>query len=67
EEAIMIEPTETENLQTLDSFCDTMIQIANEAQENPDLVKNAPYNTKVNRLDETTAARNPVLRFSFEG
>ncbi|MFD2168953.1 aminomethyl-transferring glycine dehydrogenase subunit GcvPB [Tumebacillus lipolyticus] len=67
EEAIMIEPTETENLQTLDSFCDTMIQIAKEAEENADLIKNAPYHTKVNRLDETTAARNPVLRFSFEG
>jgi glycine dehydrogenase subunit 2 len=67
EEALMIEPTETENLQTLDSFCDTMIQIAKEAQENPDLVKHAPYNTKVTRLDETTAARNPVLRYTFEG
>ncbi|ASS74982.1 glycine dehydrogenase (aminomethyl-transferring) [Tumebacillus algifaecis] len=67
EEAIMIEPTETENLQTLDSFCDLMIQISKEAEENADLIKNAPYNTKVNRLDETTAARNPVLRFNFEG
>ncbi|ARU63242.1 glycine dehydrogenase (aminomethyl-transferring) [Tumebacillus avium] len=67
EEAIMIEPTETENLQTLDGFCDLMIKIAKEAEENADLIKNAPYNTKVNRLDETTAARNPVLRFSYEG
>ncbi|MGB8953758.1 MAG: aminomethyl-transferring glycine dehydrogenase subunit GcvPB [Tumebacillaceae bacterium] len=66
EESIMIEPTETENLQTLDNFCDTMIQIAGEAKENPELVKNAPYNTKVNRLDETTAARNPVLRYQAE-
>lgn len=65
EEAIMIEPTETENLETLDGFCDMMIQIANEAKETPDLVKNAPHSTKVNRLDETTAARNPVLRFSW--
>jgi len=65
EEAIMIEPTETENLQTLDGFCDMMIQIANEAKENPEIVKNAPHNTKVNRLDETTAARQPVLRFSW--
>jgi len=65
EESIMIEPTETENLQTLDGFCDIMIQIAEEARTNPDLVKNAPYNTKVNRLDETTAARNPVLRFEY--
>ncbi|KEO82644.1 aminomethyl-transferring glycine dehydrogenase subunit GcvPB [Tumebacillus flagellatus] len=67
EEAIMIEPTETENKATLDSFCDTMIQIAKEAEENPDLVKNAPYSTKVNRLDETTAARSPILRYTFEG
>ncbi|TCP59630.1 glycine dehydrogenase (decarboxylating) beta subunit [Tumebacillus sp. BK434] len=67
EEAIMIEPTETESLQTLDNFCDLMIQIAKEAEENADLIKNAPYNTKVNRLDETTAARNPVLRFTHEG
>ncbi|MCX7571447.1 aminomethyl-transferring glycine dehydrogenase subunit GcvPB [Tumebacillus sp. DT12] len=65
EEAIMIEPTETENKQTLDHFCDAMIQIAKEAEENPEQVKNAPHTTKVNRLDETTAARNPVLRFEF--
>lgn len=65
EEAIMIEPTETENLQTLDDFCDAMIQIVQEAKENPDKVKSAPHTTKVNRLDETTAARNPVLRHEF--
>jgi glycine dehydrogenase subunit 2 len=63
EEAIMIEPTETENIDTLDRFVDTMIQIANEIDENPETVKQAPHNTAVNRLDETTAARNPILRF----
>lgn len=63
EESIMIEPTESENIETLDSFVDTMIQIAKEADENPEMVKEAPHNTVVNRLDETTAARNPILRF----
>ncbi|SDE59988.1 glycine dehydrogenase subunit 2 [Fontibacillus panacisegetis] len=61
EEAIMIEPTETESKETLDGFIDTMIQIAKEAETNPELVINAPYTTVVNRLDETTAARKPVL------
>lgn len=61
EECIMIEPTETESKETLDGFIDTMIQIAQEAQDNPDLVVNAPYTTVVKRMDETQAARKPVL------
>ncbi len=61
EECIMIEPTETESKETLDGFIDTMIRIANEAKENPELVLNAPYTTYVSRLDEATAARKPVL------
>lgn len=61
EECIMIEPTETESKETLDGFIDTMIQIAKEAESNPELVINAPYSTIVKRLDETTAARKPVL------
>ncbi|MCV9948784.1 aminomethyl-transferring glycine dehydrogenase subunit GcvPB [Paenibacillus sp. BT-177] len=61
EECIMIEPTETESKETLDAFVDTMIHIAREAEENPELVLNAPYTTPVTRLDETTAARKPVL------
>lgn len=61
EECIMIEPTETESKETLDGFIDTMIRIAKEAEENPELVLNAPYSTPVTRLDETTAARKPVL------
>ncbi|MDF2658192.1 MAG: glycine dehydrogenase subunit 2 [Paenibacillus sp.] len=61
EECIMIEPTETESKETLDGFIDTMIQIAKEAEETPDLVVNAPYTTVVKRLDETQAARKPVL------
>lgn len=61
EECIMIEPTETESKETLDGFIDTMIQIVEEAAHDPELVKNAPYDTVVKRLDETTAARKPVL------
>lgn len=61
EECIMIEPTETESKQTLDEFIDTMIAISKEVEENPDLVKNAPYTTVVSRMDEALAARKPVL------
>ncbi|MFS1512941.1 aminomethyl-transferring glycine dehydrogenase subunit GcvPB [Chengkuizengella sp. SCS-71B] len=64
EECIMIEPTETESKETLDGFIDTMIQIAKEAEENPEIVIKAPYDTVVKRLDETTAARKPVLNCS---
>ncbi|MDB5078859.1 MAG: hypothetical protein JWP00_783 [Chloroflexi bacterium] len=67
EEAIMIEPTETESKTTLDQFIDTMLQIAREAEEDPDLVKNAPYTTPVLRLDEATAARKPQIRFRCFG
>ena len=63
EEALMIEPTETESKETLDIFVETMLKIADEVEENAELVKNAPYNTVVGRLDETLAARQPVLRF----
>ncbi|CRK84109.1 aminomethyl-transferring glycine dehydrogenase subunit GcvPB [Neobacillus massiliamazoniensis] len=63
EECIMIEPTETESKETLDAFCDIMIQIAKEAEENPEIVQEAPHTTVVGRLDETTAARKPVLRY----
>ena len=58
-EAIMIEPTETESLETLDAFCEAMIAIAREAREQPDLVKSAPLTTPVKRLDEVRAAREP--------
>ena len=61
EEGIMIEPTETESKDTLDKFVDAMLQIVKEAEENPELVINAPYTTSVQRLDETLAARKPVL------
>jgi glycine dehydrogenase subunit 2 len=58
-EAIMIEPTETESRETLDTFCDAMIAIAREAKDNPQGVKNAPLSTPVSRLDEVLAARKP--------
>ncbi|KZZ86274.1 MULTISPECIES: aminomethyl-transferring glycine dehydrogenase subunit GcvPB [Bacillaceae] len=63
EECIMIEPTETESKETLDAFIDAMIQIAKEAEENPEIVQEAPHTTVVKRLDETLAARKPVLKF----
>jgi glycine dehydrogenase subunit 2 len=67
DECMMIEPTETESKETLDGFIDVMIRIAGEAEENPEHVKNAPYTTIVKRLDETLAARKPVLNCSCGG
>jgi glycine dehydrogenase subunit 2 len=64
EEGMMIEPTETESKETLDAFCDALIQIAKEVDENPEIVQNAPHTTVINRLDETKAARQPVLRYT---
>ena len=60
-ESLMIEPTETESKETLDAFADTMIQIAQEAQENPEVLKTAPHNTPFGRLDEVKAAKELVL------
>jgi glycine dehydrogenase subunit 2 len=64
EEAIMIEPTETESKETLDEFIEKMMQIAKEAEETPELVQEAPHTTVVKRLDEATAARKPILKYS---
>jgi glycine dehydrogenase subunit 2 len=61
--ALMIEPTETETPETLDAFVEAMHSIAQEAKENPDIVKTAPHSTPVRRLDEARAARKPVLRW----
>jgi glycine dehydrogenase subunit 2 len=63
DEALMIEPTETESKQTLDQFCDAMIQIAREAETAPDVAREAPVTTPVRRLDQTKAAREPDLRW----
>ncbi|WMM25609.1 aminomethyl-transferring glycine dehydrogenase subunit GcvPB [Tissierella sp. MB52-C2] len=62
-QAIMIEPTETESKETLDEFIDAMIQISQESKDNPQILKDAPNNTRVSRPDETKAARSPVLKY----
>lgn len=64
DEAIMIEPTETESKETLDGFIAAMRQIAHEAAATPEKVTTAPHNTVVSRLDEVTAARHPVLKWA---
>ena len=61
--ALMIEPTETESKETLDEFIEAMREIAREAREEPELLKTAPHQAKVRRLDETSAARKPKLRY----
>ncbi|MFZ0663350.1 MAG: aminomethyl-transferring glycine dehydrogenase subunit GcvPB [Acidobacteriaceae bacterium] len=61
--ALMIEPTESESREELDLFIDAMRQIAREAEESPEVVTSAPHSTRIARLDETTAARKPILRW----
>ncbi|MBW2269145.1 MAG: aminomethyl-transferring glycine dehydrogenase subunit GcvPB [Deltaproteobacteria bacterium] len=61
--AIMIEPTESESLDGLDRFADAMLAIAQEAREDADTVRTAPHHTRRSRLDETRAARKPILRW----
>jgi glycine dehydrogenase subunit 2 len=60
-EALMIEPTETESKQTLDAFAEALLKIAEEARTQPELLKSAPHNTPVGRLDEVKAAKELVL------
>ena len=62
-ESMMIEPTETESLETLDEFIEVMRQVAREAAENPDMVKAAPVTTEISHPDETGAAKNPILSY----
>jgi glycine dehydrogenase subunit 2 len=62
EEALLIEPTETETKETLDRFAEIVAEILREAREDPDVALNAPYTTPVRRLDEAAAARHPVVR-----
>ncbi len=64
--ALMIEPTETESKRELDHFIQAMKQIAKEAVENPEVLKSAPHYSHVRRLDETSAARNPILKWNPE-
>ena len=61
--AIMIEPTEAESRETLDEFVTAMLAIAEEARTDPETVRTAPHRTRLERLDETRAARRPVLRW----
>jgi glycine dehydrogenase subunit 2 len=65
DEAIMIEPTETESKETLDDFIAAMKEIAREASENPEILHQAPHHTPVRRLDEAAAARKPDLRWQM--
>jgi glycine cleavage system P protein (glycine dehydrogenase) subunit 2 len=62
EEALMVEPTETETKESLDAFADAVEEILAEAERDPDVAKNAPYTTPVRRLDEVKATRHPVVR-----
>ena len=62
EEALMVEPTETETKETLDAFADAMEEILAEAEEDPEIARNAPYTTPVRRLDEVRATKQPVVR-----
>lgn len=62
--ALMIEPTESEPLETLDAFCEAMLAIAQEATNEPETITAAPHTTPLGRLDETQAARKPVLRWT---
>jgi glycine dehydrogenase subunit 2 len=66
DEALMIEPTETESKEALDAFCDALLAIDREAEEEPQVVKEAPHSSPIGRLDEATAARRPVLRWRRE-
>ena len=65
-EALMVEPTESESKETLDEYADALIKIAEEAKEDPEILKNAPYDTPIRRVDEAQAARNLVLRYTKE-
>jgi len=65
EEAIMIEPTETESKETLDAFAEAMKGIDREVNENPEILRTAPHNTPTRRLDEVGAARNPNLHWEM--
>jgi len=65
-QAMMIEPTETESLETLDAFIDVMHKIAAEAASDPDILHGAPHNAPIGRPDETAAARKPIVKYQDE-
>jgi glycine dehydrogenase subunit 2 len=62
DEALMVEPTETETKETLDAFAEAVADILKEAAKDPEIARNAPYTTPVRRLDEVAAAKHPVIR-----
>jgi glycine dehydrogenase subunit 2 len=62
DEALLVEPTETETRETLDQFVDAIVSILAEAEEDPEIARNAPYGTAVRRLDEAGAAKRPSVR-----
>ena len=66
DEALMIEPTETETRETLDGFADAIAAILKEAAGDPEIARNAPYTTPVRRLDEVAAAKRPVIRQALD-
>ena len=63
EECMLVEPTETESLETIDAFAEALMEVANEARADPEIVKSAPHTSPVRRLDEATAARQPDLHW----
>jgi glycine dehydrogenase subunit 2 len=67
DEALLVEPTETETKETLDGFADAIAAILREAAQDPEVARNAPYDTPVRRLDEAAAAKRPVIRQPLEG
>ncbi|MBR1682647.1 MAG: aminomethyl-transferring glycine dehydrogenase subunit GcvPB [Bacteroidaceae bacterium] len=62
-ESLMIEPTENESKETIDAFIDVMHRIADEAKTDPELVKSAPHNTPIGRVDDVLAAKNPITTY----
>jgi glycine dehydrogenase subunit 2 len=66
DEALLIEPTETETRETLDGFAEALAEILREAAEDPEIARNAPYTTPVRRLDEAGAAKRPVIRQALD-
>ena len=67
DEALMVEPTETESMETLDAFAEALLQVAQEAEDDPDLLHEAPITTPVRRLDEAKAARELRLTWGSAG
>ena len=62
DEALLVEPTETETRETLDAFAEAVAEILREGADDPEIARNAPYTTPVRRLDEAGAAKRPVIR-----